>query len=196
MIYAITGCVRGRETQMVFVEVHGICLGVYTPHPEQYADNACITLHTVLQWNQETGPQLFGFDTIYDRAFFFLVIGCSGIGPKLALALLTHATATACVAAITCADNERLSVIKGIGPKKAESLIMQLRDKVAQLPTPPESEASYTMQQLTDVAEALRALRYSSAEIATSLEHVRQHELLRNATFDQIMRAALSKLAR
>ena len=62
-----------------------------------------------------------------------LVIGCSGIGPKIALAVLAHLGAQGFVEVVSCGDERALSKVNGIGPKKAEQIIVQLKHKVSKL---------------------------------------------------------------
>jgi len=198
MIHTIHGTISSIEQTALIIMIQGIGLSVTTPRAESYLLNDTITLQTVLHWSPENGPQLFGFSSHAERSLFQLIISCAGIGPKLAITLLSHCTIAACVTAIMQNDIARLSSIKGIGAKKAETIILQLRDKVSSMVMTTESthHSQTPAQALFEVTQALSSLRYSTAEINSALNALRQEGIPAHATFDQLMRRALSLISR
>lgn len=88
---------------------------------------ACLHIHHLVREDDEA---LFGFATARERQFFQALLGITGIGPKLALAVLSGLTPRELAAAIAEGDVRRLSSISGVGKKTAERIIMELKDKV------------------------------------------------------------------
>ncbi|HWZ58053.1 MAG TPA: Holliday junction branch migration protein RuvA [Gemmatimonadaceae bacterium] len=88
-----------------------------------------VTLHTHLVV-KEDGWQLFGFETPADRAIFRIVLGANGVGPALALALLSTLSAERLVRAIRERDVATLQTVPRVGRKKAEQMILDLADKM------------------------------------------------------------------
>lgn len=136
-----------------------------------------VRLYTYLQV-REDALQLYGFATPEERRAFELCIAVSGIGPKIALAVLSGLDPRGLAKVITDGDSGRLKRVPGIGPKTAERLVLELRDKVARLGvapepgaarsearTPPRSGAAGGTGGLeSDVAVALCNLGYKPAE--------------------------------
>lgn len=196
MIARLEGVVGEIESSQMVLMVQGIGWGLSVSQPARYGRGDQVTLHIAWHWNQETGPHLFGFPTSEERDFFQLLTSCSGWGPKLALSLLQQTSAAECSAAIMLGDSSKLSSYKGIGTKKAESLIMQLRDKVDRVKltaTSPDGAAVHCMK---DISDALVALRYSPVEVTSALEFLRTNHDIRSFSFDQGMRHALGFLAK
>jgi len=192
MIYRLQGTIDQLEGSLAIITVQDVGYGVMIPHPEQYAVGDTVSLQIAWHWNQEHGPQLFGFATEEERSLFQLIISCSGWGPKLALSLLHQTTAADCAAAIMGGDQATLSSFKGIGSKKAEALIMHLRNKVDKINfTSGNNAATHSAQKIKDLSDALQALRYSSSEIAVALRAIRERGDLQTTPFDQLLRIAL-----
>ena len=90
-------------------------------------------MQTYMHWNQDNGPTLYGFNSILEKTVFLLIISCSGIGPKIGLAVLHHLEPATFVQAIIEENIKVLSSISGIGAKKAEQICVALKHKVAKL---------------------------------------------------------------
>jgi Holliday junction DNA helicase RuvA len=96
-----------------------------------------VTLHTHLVVKDD-GWQLFGFETLADRAIFRIVLGATGVGPALALALLSTLSAERLARAIRERDVATLQTVPRVGRKKAEQMVLDLADKMpAAADTPP-----------------------------------------------------------
>lgn len=198
MIQRIEGIVIALAGSSVTLMVHGIGLLVAVPRAEMYQIHERILVYTVLTWSAEQGPQLFGFTSEQERDFFELIIGCPGVGPRLGLTMLAQSTVTACAAAIMQNKASVLSGIKGIGMKKAETIIMHMRDKVAAFALYQGTDGSAASEQvLREAAQTLEALKYSPSEVQRALHAVRETATAENEqTFDYIVRRALKYLAK
>jgi holliday junction DNA helicase RuvA len=104
---------------------------------------------------RETGQTLYGFRTRDERALFELLLTLSGVGPKIALGVLSHLSPAQLHSAVTLGDEALLKKIPGIGKKVAERLLIELRDK---LPDLSDEEAVLAAPQTRLVADALKAL--------------------------------------
>ncbi len=197
MLNHVKGTITKVEEQGVVVEVAGIGFSVLVPNAAVFQKGAQTELNIYMHWNQEQGPSLYGFSSLLEKKVFLLIISCSGIGPKIALALLHQMTPTAFVQAITTGNLDALSSVSGIGPKKAEQLMVQLRHKVSQLSTMmDESVESVDAVRWKDVADALGSLNYSRQEVSRAMQFLHETQAGKPAPFDELFRHALSFLAK
>lgn len=134
MICYITGRLAEKTPARAVVEAGGIGYELHIPLssydrlPEPGQDVTLQTHHYV----REDSHQLFGFSTPAEKDFFERMLSVSGIGPRLALSVLSGLSVREIKAAVVEHDVKRLSSISGIGKKTAERLIMELRDKLDQ----------------------------------------------------------------
>lgn len=138
---------------------------------------------------REDQLQLFGFSSPEELRLFETLIGVSGIGPKLALAILSRVRPEALEVAITSENAELLATVPGVGRKTAARLILELRGKLV----PSASVVAGAPAQVdADVLAALRSLGYTTAEAHGALSRVpRDSEL----TLEDRVLAALRELA-
>ena len=200
MIHHLTGTITSIGAQSIVIDVHGCGIEVFVSSPQMHVLDHSTHLHTTLHWNQETGPQVFGFMTSAERSLFLLLTGCQGIGPKLALVFLHHIPLSQFVEALQQGNADKLSSIKGLGPKKAEMLIIHARSKrdalsslIQQLPTTLASQRSSAFD---DVYQALQTLKYTPSEITSTLQSLHHEAALAHAPFEVIMRRALFLMTR
>lgn len=197
MISFITGTVQAVQDQTVFVAVGTIGLALSVAQSSNFSNNQEVTLFVHLHWNQESGPSLFGFKTEAERAVFLLIISCSGIGPKIALSILAQMGPAQFVRAINCGDEKTLSKVNGIGLKKAEQMIVQLKHKIAKfIETDGVQLQESSPDQWCTVTQALESLNYSKVEIAAATRYLHEKCAQQNLPFDGLMRHALSFLAK
>ena len=150
-----------------------------------------------MHWNQENGPTLYGFNTSLEKTVFLLITSCSGIGPKIAMALLAQLGAAPFLEAVQTANESALSAVSGIGAKKAEQIIVHLKHKVAKLvesginlgATPLLEERHY-------IGQVLKSLNYSRQEISAALNYLNDQHPTSTLAFDQLMRQALAFLSK
>lgn len=197
MIETLTGTVECINDQAITLVVAGVGFKLFVPDDTVFSKNQQVSLFVHMSWNQESGPSLFGFTNQNSRDIFCLIISCSGLGPKIGLAILSQMTIDEFINAIVFADIKALSAISGIGPKKAEVMIMQLKDKIVKLPLSMQSQQSDTVNHkvLKDVMDALSSLSYSKHEILAAVEFIKK-ECKDKTSFDESLRKGLSFLAK
>jgi Holliday junction DNA helicase RuvA len=137
MIASIRGTLRAREGDTLLIETGGgvgyavtVPLGVLERMPP---NGEPVTLHTELVV-REDGWALYGFDSGSERAVFRVLLGASGIGPRLALAILSTLGPERAVRSIRQRDMASLATVNGIGRKKAEKLVVEIGDRFGDLP--------------------------------------------------------------
>lgn len=197
MISHINGTVKSVNGNQVCVDVGPLTLELQMPHGATVQVGSQATAHVYMHWNQEQGPSLYGFASDLDKTVFLMIISCSGIGPKLGVAVLSAMSAKDFLGAIQTGNDKAFSAISGIGAKKAEQLVMQLRDKVAKLiKSGVELDEAGQAGHWHTVSQALASLNYTRAEIAHTMKYLSQTYSGTPLTFDQLMRHALSYLAK
>lgn len=134
MIEHLCGDLIRSEPNSVVVRVQGIGFQVEVPTGSFAAKQAgdSITVLTYLSFRQD-GVTLFGFQTATERQFFSLLTSISGIGPKSALGILSHASPGQLADAILREDITTLTKVKGIGKKGARRIILELNEKIKAL---------------------------------------------------------------
>ena len=170
MIGSLEGRLAVKDIDEVLVDVQGvgyrvaIPLSTYEGLPEEGRDVRLLThLHV-----REDELALYGFATDRERRLFELLIGVSGIGPRLALHVLSRLTPERFVGAISRGDLTTLTGISGVGKKTAERMVLELKDKVADMADVEALEAAQLNASGEDAVKALIALgiRRSAAEQA------------------------------
>ena len=176
MIAGIRGTLTARTGDRVTVETTAgvryelaVPLGVLERLPHE---GTAVDLNTVLVV-REDGWALYGFDREYERLVFQRLLGTSGVGPKLALAMLSALGGQRVVQALRSGDLGALCTVPGVGKKTAERLVLELKDRLRDLSATgdapaPLPAADQAVQALTNLgyraAEADRAVRAAVAE--------------------------------
>ncbi|HWA41559.1 MAG TPA: Holliday junction branch migration protein RuvA [Gemmatimonadales bacterium] len=169
MISTILGVLADRSTETVVVETSGgvgyavtVPLGVHERLPEA---GKSVRLFTELVV-KEDGWALYGFDDPAERSIFQRLLGASGVGPKLALAILSHLGPAKTVRALQGKDVTTLSTVSGIGKKKAEKMVIELHDRFADV----KMQAAPAPLPAGDAAvQALLSLGYSQREAESAV---------------------------
>src|ERR1043166_3143465 len=135
MIAHLSGTLLVKEPTFVIVDVGGVGYEVQLPISTFYEldDEGSPVKLRVYTHVREDALQLYGFKTARERELFLKFISVSGIGPKLGITLLSGMSADEMIASIRTNNLARLTLIPGVGRKTAERLIMELREKVAEL---------------------------------------------------------------
>jgi Holliday junction DNA helicase RuvA len=130
MIALLTGEIAQRHTEAIIIDVAGVGYRVQVPLSTYYSlpEKGKISLH-IHTHVKEDAINLFGFLSAEEKNFFVLLISVSGVGPKLAITILSHMPAAELALALVEADIPRLTSIPGIGKKSAERLVLELQDK-------------------------------------------------------------------
>ncbi len=201
MISFLQGRIATCNDSSIVLNVAGIGFSIAVAHPELFKKDTDISVIIHMQWNQEQGPSLYGFLHEQEKIIFLMILDCSGFGPKIALLILKKISPINFLKAIQLADLKAFSGISGIGPKKAEQLVVQLKHKVKDLLEAGifESSAASTdqiaLEQWKDISQALQSLNYSRQEIDRALQHIANHDSF-TLSFDILLRKALTFLAK
>lgn len=192
MIAALTGTLGERDGDMVVVHTAGgvgytvtLAAGALERLP---ARGAQVSLHTELVV-KEDGWSLYGFDRPIDRAVFQRLLGASGVGPKLALAVVSTLGAERTIRSVQRRDIAALATVSGVGKKKAERLVLELHDRFGDLTVEP---AGPTAPGAEEAVRALIGLGYSPA---SAEEAVRAAGAGAPQDPAQLIRRALQQLA-
>lgn len=137
MIALLRGVVLAADAERAVIDVGGVGLEVLAAGPTLGALSrqvgAEVSLHTYLHV-REDALQLFGFRSPRERAFFLALIGVSGVGPKVALAVLSGYPVDQLERAVALDDVKKFESIPGIGRRIAQRVVVELKDKVGALP--------------------------------------------------------------
>jgi Holliday junction DNA helicase RuvA len=198
MVDYVVGIVKEAQDQHIVLDMGMIGLSLQVPNAQSFAKDASIKVYSYLHWNSDNGPSLFGFAVPLDRSIFCVIISCSGIGPKIALAILAELGSQGFLHAISVGDDQMLSKVNGIGKKKAEQIIVQLKHKVATLIESGTVDAAdiKDSSHFHDVGLALQSLNYSRPEIGRAMDYLKKNTKVDKVTFDVLLRQALSFLSK
>lgn len=171
MISSIHGKIIRIDEGSLIVEVGGVGLLVYVPDPltDELSPGENVFLHTYLIVRQDA-LALYGFDSNESREYFAMLLGVSGIGPRLAVTILSTLTPESIRRAIVTDQAEIFSRVPGVGKKTAQKIVFSLQDKVSKEegfePIAAMSEAD------SEVLSALIALGYSVVEAQAALQSI------------------------
>jgi Holliday junction DNA helicase RuvA len=197
VIAHLTGTMLDKSVQRLVVDVGGVGYDVVVPLSTYYGlgepgARVSLRIHTHVR---EDALQLFGFATALELTLFERLISVSGIGPKVALAVLSGIEPAELVRAIASSDLARLTRIPGVGKKTAERLVVELKDR---LPPPaslaPEAVSAPGGTVRDDLLSALANLGYARGTTEKAID-----KLLASAddrSFEPLLRAALKDLTR
>lgn len=179
MISRLSGLLIDKDSAQIVLDVHGVGYAVDVPLTTYYqlpALNEPLTLWTHLSV-REDAHQLFGFHEREQRSVFLLLIKVSGVGPKLALTILSGMEVSALRACLQREDIATLTRVPGIGKKTAERLVVELRDKLDKFSVSlPGERASVTLVPEASASDeaisALEALGYKPVEAQRAVKAV------------------------
>jgi Holliday junction DNA helicase RuvA len=189
MIARLTGTVAERGPDHLVVDVHGVGYLVYGPTGTLAAarQGAEITLQTHLVV-REDGMTLYGFADPHEQRLFQTLISVTGVGPKVALALLSILNADELSFAIASGNAASLARAPGVGQKLASRIVLELRSKITA-----GAPAAMPGVESEEVVAALMGLGYSQAE---AIDAVARAALPEDAPIEEKVRLALSHFAR
>ena len=200
MIALLRGRILDKQPNRIVVDVQGVGYEVHVPLSTYYdvgdaGADVTLRIHTHVR---EDALQLYGFLTRLEQQLFERLIATSGIGPRLAVAVLSGIGPNELVSAVQRADIARLTAIPGVGRKTAELIVLELKDRLAHLIVPAgvaESAGPPTGERLRDdVVSALLNLGYHRAIADKAVDAT----LKTNSapTFEQALKSALRELMR
>jgi Holliday junction DNA helicase RuvA len=191
MIAFLRGRVASRTATYCLLDVNGVGYRIAMATPalaDLPGEGEIVTVLTYLQVREDE-LSLFGFLEEADRELFELLIGVSGVGPKVALSVLSSMSADSLAAALAAEDVTAISGVPGIGKKTAQRIIVDLKDKLA-----PEGSVfaaagkAGTTPAHAEARDALLAMGFAPAEASAALAGVE------GATAEALLKQALKRL--
>ena len=203
MIGSLRGKLIEKRPNLVLLEVGGvgyqvvIPLSTYTSLGALHSE-ATLLIHTHVREDQLA---LFGFLTAREKQCFELLISASGVGPSLALKILSGMGLDELIPAIRKGDLAQLVRIPGVGRKTAERIVLELRDKLAAVDVPEAGKPTTRSQLEADVASALVNLGYDERAVENAMAKSRgtvgnDFESLLKASLQVLGGAAMQKSSR
>ncbi len=197
MIYSVRGEVVHKEANLAVIECGGVGYGCRTTDNtlSQLKTGEEAKLLTYMHFSQDNA-ELFGFFDKSELYCFKLLLTVSGVGPKAALSVLSGLDTNSFALIVATGDHKRLQKIKGVGPKMAQRIVLELKDKLAKGDMP---QTGSTLSSVPSAAapsgtagEALAALMvlgFSEAEAENALSGLDS-----SLPIEQLIKAALKKL--
>lgn len=199
MIGWLQGVVRYRRDGRVILDVGGVGYEVTVPAgvvaDVGLGESTELHVHTHVREDQLA---LFGFETVEQMAAFHSLLSVTGIGPKVAVAILGGISTAELAAAVECGDIARLTALPGVGKRLAQRLSMELKGKLA------ASAGAVTLSggaqpgggkgPFADLESALSNLGFRAREIGLVVSELRQE--MPDADLDSLVRSALGRLSK
>lgn len=202
MIARISGILIQKNVQSLVIDTQGVGYRVTVPlstfyELPEHGESVILHIHTQVK---EDAISLFGFMTPEERDIFEVIISVSGIGPKLAVNILSGISAHDLMTAIIQGDLKRLVAIPGVGKKMAERLVLELKDKILKMQPIQAAPATTTINQQMealkeDALSALMNLGYKNTAAKEAIDMVLQEGTSGRATLDVVLKGALKILA-
>ena len=197
MIAHLTGTLREKRLQRLILDVGGVGYDVTVPLSTMYAIGETgspveLRIHTHVR---EDALQLFGFATPLEQLLFERLISVSGIGPKVALAILSGIEPAELTRAIRSSDVARLTRIPGVGKKTAERVVLELKDRLPESVTALPEAAGGTGADAdvrADLLSALANLGYQRGAVDKTVD--KALAATDDRSFEPLLRATLKLL--
>jgi len=199
MIAYVSGKLVEKNTESVVVDVNGLGYRVHIPtstYERLPKKGESVTLHTY-HYLRDDKEALYGFASTAEQAVFETMLGVSRVGPKLALSALSSMRPTELRDHVMEGDSSRLTEISGVGKKTADRLVVELRDRLADLDVfdgsaPLSGGSQGRAEARRDALEALTELGLSRADAERAIRKVLRDDAgLQSA--DELVRRALKK---
>lgn len=200
MFYSLTGKIVYSDITSVAIECSGIAFSVTASVNTlkklgNVGDTATVYTYLAVR---EDGVELFGFYDNEELQYFKMLISVSGVGPKAAIAILSALTTEMLALSITAGDIKSITRAQGVGPKIAQRIVIELKDKVSKMvPSKVKSEnlvqPSFVVagSDADEAISALMALGYTNAEASRSVA-----SLDSSLGVEELIKQALRNLAR
>ena len=194
MIGSLNGLIISKKPSEVLIEVNGIGYEVYIPLSTSFKlpsvdQTVQLLTHLIVREDQHT---LYGFITEDERKLFRALIKISGVGPKLALTILSGINVEGFIRSVQMQDVDTLVHLPGIGKKTAERLLVEMKDKVGQMGDIAINDAieSKDLRIIQEAHNALTSLGYKSVEARKILDGIDSNGL----TVEALLKQALQSL--
>ena len=194
MIGSLNGLIISKKPSEVLLEVNGIGYEVHVPLSTSFKlpsvdQTVQLLTHLLVREDQHT---LYGFITEDERKLFRALIKISGVGPKLALTILSGINVEGFIRSVQMQDVDTLIHLPGIGKKTAERLLVEMKDKVGQMGDIAQNDAveSKDLRIIKEAHNALTSLGYKSVEARKILDGIDSNGL----TVEALLKQALQSL--
>jgi len=199
MIAFLRGTILDKQPNLIIVDVQGVGYEVHVPLSTYYelGDDGVEVALKIYTHVRDDALQLYGFLTSLEQQLFERLIGISGIGPKLAVAILSGIEPRELVIAVQRADVARLTGVPGIGRKTAERIVLELKDRLTHLAVPDVDRVATVPagdRLRDDLLSALQNLGYHRPLAEKAVESALAATT--TPSFEQALKAALRELMR
>lgn len=200
MFAYLKGSLEVKTRGYIIMDVNGVGYKIFMSETaiEQVGEiGQNIKVHTYLRV-REDDMSLYGFNTNEELRMFELLLSVSGIGAKSAISILSHITPSTFALAVISNDIAKIKSLPGIGPKSAQRIILELKDKIETQENAKEIAQTITKQveeneeKVSEAISALQVLGYSRKEIEKALENIEKE----NISVEDIIKQALKNLAK
>ncbi|MCQ2562169.1 MAG: Holliday junction branch migration protein RuvA [Alphaproteobacteria bacterium] len=165
MIGKLQGVVDYIGDGFIILMVNGVGYKVYTPEIFSLKENIALWIETIVR---EDSIRLFGFSTVSAQGLFNQLTSVSGVGPKVALAVMATIKTDTLLTAISTGDAKTIAMTPGVGKKVAEKIILELKSKVGSV----SFETTESTGVLPDLLSALESLGYHRMDIIDMAQHL------------------------
>ena len=200
MIARLSGKLISKSTDSLIIDIGGVGYEVSAPLstfyalPEEGADTTLLIYTHV----KEDAFKLFGFLSLMEKKLFIKLITVSGVGPKLAMNILSGMESAQLALAIKDGDIARMNAIPGVGKKTAERLILELKDKIDSDILPAGDEQAAMQKErptvLDDALSALLNLGYKKPDVEKTLDSLLQND--NSLSVESLLKEALKLMAK
>ncbi len=196
MIAFLRGRILDKQPNRIVVDVNGVGYDVSVPLSTFYGlaevgGEIALRVHTHVR---EDALLLFGFATRLEQDLFERLIGVSGIGPKVALAVLSGIEPPELIRAIERSDLARLTAIPGVGKKTSERIVLELKDRLPRVEPAAAGEPAAPLLQRDDLLSALINLGYHRPLAEKAVEAAIKR--MPDGDFERTLKQALRELAK
>ena len=183
----IKGKIARKGENYAVVEANGIGYRIVTSLRSTECEQDDVTFYTHLHVREDI-MELYGFTTIEERSSFEMLISISGVGPKAAVSVLSAMSPSALALAVIGGDAKAISRAQGVGPKLAQRIILELKDKVKDIEVKDLGEVYVETD--SEAVSALIVLGYSAQEAKSAVSSAGQ------GTTEEVIKKALVNLMR
>ncbi len=195
MIYSLEGILSYTEPGLAVIDCGGVGYAVrVTANTASQLPSVGKTARVFVSMQvREDGVDLYGFYELAEKECFLRLLTVSGVGPKVAIAILSGLTPQQFLHCVAAGDSKTLTVAKGVGSKMAQRIVLELKDKIDSdlFPTVSGAKSIGGNPNLQEAADALAALGYSQLEATQALSGLDEH-----MSTSDLIKAALRQLSK
>lgn len=195
MITHIEGRLDLKSQDLIVVDVGGVGYEIHVPAylaDRLPAEGGSCKIFTHSHYSEDNGTSLYGFLTPDDRSLFRLLLTVSGVGPKVAMGIMSDIAAEDFAEAIVTEDLRALTRISGVGKKTAQRLVLELKDKVASMTLMRREKKAEADTVSDDALDALMALGYTRQQASAAV--IKARDTMSKPKVEELIKASLRYL--